>query len=148
MRPSPIQPEADILNKMWKPVLPYYGEEWTAIYNETVDILRKIFSTAGRVHILIGSGSSVIDACLGSALKSDEKIIIANNGHFGNRLCDIANGYGLKVISVPDQWGKPYNPTLIEKTLEEHPDARLVTAVHLETSTRRSATSWLMPCRL
>jgi alanine-glyoxylate transaminase/serine-glyoxylate transaminase/serine-pyruvate transaminase len=135
MIPGPIQPEKDVLDEMGKPVLPHYGEEWTAIYNETVEILKMIFNTTGRVHILIGSGSSGIDACLGSALKTGEKIIVANNGHFGNRLCDIANGYGFEVISVPDEWGKPYNPALIEKALEQHPDARLVAAVHLETST-------------
>ncbi len=135
MIPGPVELEADVLEAMGRPVVPHYGPEWTQLYNETTSMLGKIFQTAGDVFILVGSGSSAIDACIGSALATGEKIVVGINGFFGERVALIARAYGLEVIAVEGEWGRPLQVSAFADALRRHPQARAVAAVHLETST-------------
>jgi len=135
MIPGPIQPEDEVLQAMGGPVLPHYGPEWTRIHNETLDMLRKVYATSGDVFILVGSGSSALDACLGSSLPTGEQVVIGINGWFGERLAAIAQQYSLEVIPVTAPWGQPLDPADFRKAFEDHPRARLAAVVHLETST-------------
>ena len=43
MIPGPIQPSDDVLDAMGAPVRPHYGPGFTAYYNETLELLRKVF---------------------------------------------------------------------------------------------------------
>jgi alanine-glyoxylate transaminase/serine-glyoxylate transaminase/serine-pyruvate transaminase len=135
MIPGPIQPADDVLLAMGGPVHPHYGVEWTALYDDTLGMLRQVHATESDVMILVGSGSSAIDACLGSALASGEPVIIGVNGWFGERLCTIAQHYGLDVVQVTAPWGRPLDPADFRKAFEAHPQARMAAVVHLETST-------------
>jgi len=135
MIPGPIQPEAEVLEAMGGPVQPHYGPEWTRIHNETLDMLRQVYGTKGDAFILVGSGSSALDACLGSALSTGEEVVIGVNGWFGERLVTIAQHYGLQVIPVTAPWGRPLDPQGFREAFEKHPQVRLGAVVHLETST-------------
>lgn len=135
MIPGPIQPAVDVLEAMGGPVQAHYGPAWTAYHNETLSLLRQVYGTRGDVFIMVGSGTVAIDACIGSALSTGEKIIIGSNGFFGDRLKSVADSYGLKSVLVITEWGQPLTPHLFEKALSEHPDAKAVALVHLETST-------------
>jgi alanine-glyoxylate transaminase/serine-glyoxylate transaminase/serine-pyruvate transaminase len=98
-------------------------------------MLQRVSGTRGDVMILVGSGSSALDACLGSSLSSGEQVVIGVNGWFGERLVTIAQHYGLDVIEVRAPWGQPLDPVGFRKAFEAHPQARLAAVVHLETST-------------
>ncbi len=135
MIPGPIQPERVVMGLMGSPVQAHYGPEWTALYNNTTSALKKIFNTIGDVHILVGSGSCAIDASIGSAFSTGEKVIIGINGHFGERLQIIAEAYGLQTVLVKAEWGKSLRPEEFDAAIREHPDAVGVCVVHLETST-------------
>lgn len=135
MIPGPVQPADEVLQAMGGPVHPHYGPEWTATYNETLDMLRQVYATRGDVMILVGSGSAALDACLGSALASGEPVVIGVNGWFGERLVTIARQYGLEVIPVTAPWGHPLDPQGFRDAFDAHPDARMAAVVHLETST-------------
>jgi len=135
MIPGPIQPDDEVMGVMGSPVQAHYGHEWRDIYNYTIGMLKRVFNTQGDVHLMVGSGSTAIDTCIGSAFSTGEKIIIGVNGFFGERLCHIAAGYGLAVIRVECEWGKPMKPDQFETALTRYPDASGVAVVHLETST-------------
>jgi alanine-glyoxylate transaminase/serine-glyoxylate transaminase/serine-pyruvate transaminase len=135
MIPGPVRPEDEALLAMGGPVQPHYGPEWARIHHETVDLLRQVYQTRGDAFILVGSGSSALDACLGSALAGGEQVVIGVNGWFGERLMAIADAYGLEAIPVTAPWGQPLDPADFRKAFEANPQARLAAVVHLETST-------------
>jgi alanine-glyoxylate transaminase/serine-glyoxylate transaminase/serine-pyruvate transaminase len=135
MIPGPIQPDDEVLKAMGAPVQAHYGPEWRDKYNETVAMLKQVFGTQGDVHILVGSGSSGLDGCFGSALSSGEKVLIGHNGFFGERLKNIAEAYNLNVVLVQTEWGHPLQHQAFEHALDQHPDAKAIAIVHLETST-------------
>jgi alanine-glyoxylate transaminase/serine-glyoxylate transaminase/serine-pyruvate transaminase len=120
---------------MGSPVIAHYGENWLEIHNETIDLLRQVFGTTGDVFPVVASGSAGIDACIGSAFSSGEKVLVGVNGFFGDRLQQIAESYGLQVIRVEAALGRPLEAAQFERAFQEHPDAVGALVVHLETST-------------
>ncbi|UCF61316.1 MAG: alanine--glyoxylate aminotransferase family protein [Anaerolineaceae bacterium] len=135
MIPGPVPVQESVLRDMGSQVRAHYGTEWTAIYKKTVELLKLVFKTQGDVHILVGSGSSGLDAAIGSLTVSGEKIIVGTNGYFGERLRQISDGYGLEVIPVHGALGEPLNPTDFKEAISNHPDAAALALVHLETAT-------------
>ena len=43
---------------MGKPVTPHYGDEWIALYWETIGLVKKVFQTKNDIYMLVSSGSA------------------------------------------------------------------------------------------
>lgn len=142
MIPGPIQPDQLVLQAMSKPVSPHYGAEFTKHYNETLELLRGIFNTQGTIFLMVGSGSVALDACIGSAFSSGEKVLVGVNGFFGERLQAIAISNGLNVVPVFAAWGEPLRAVDFEEAFSCNPDATGALVVHLETSTAIANPVW------
>ena len=59
-------------------------------------------------------------------------VVVAVNGLFGERMCDVAARYGAEVVRVDHEWGRPVD---VDAVLAAHPAPKIVAAVHAETST-------------
>ena len=135
MIPGPVMLEDDVLFQMGQQVQPHYGPQWTAIFNETIDLLKQVFETTGDVHILVGSGTAGVDACIASLTAPGETIVVGANGHFGHRLVEIGQFYGLNVIVIEAPPGEPLKAAEFDAALTQYANAAAVAVVHLETST-------------
>ena len=133
--PGPGDVDEDVLASLATPVIRHYGPEWLEIYHETQDLLRQVFKTKNEIYFVPGPASSLLDMAVGSLLSSGEKIIVGENGFFGERLAHIAQDYGLQVIFLKAPLGKPLNPDALQVLLRQHPDAKVVALVHHETGT-------------
>jgi alanine-glyoxylate transaminase/serine-glyoxylate transaminase/serine-pyruvate transaminase len=135
MIPGPVTVEEEVLREMGAPVQAHYGPEWTAVYNETRELMKDVFRTKGDVHILVGSGSAGLDAAIGSMVASGETVIVGRNGFFGQRLVEISRHYAQRVVTVDAAPGDPLDPSAVSDALAQHPDAAALAVVCLETST-------------
>lgn len=135
MIPGPVEVHPDVLKAVSDPVEPHYGPAWVEKYARVINLLKQVFKTKNDVYLMAGSGTCAIDACMGSALRSNEKVIIGNNGFFGDRLVSIAKANALNVVEVKAEWGKRLEPEMIQESLMRNPDAKMVAIVHGETST-------------
>jgi len=135
MIPGPVEVSKEVLEALHDPVEPHYGPQWIKTWEHVKELLKLVFGTKEDVYLMTGSGSCALDACIGSSLMTGEKIIVGNNGYFGDRLVSIARHNGLQVIEVKEDWGKKLNPIKILQVVQENPDAKAVTVVHSETST-------------
>ena len=133
--PGPGDVEEDVLDSMALPVLRHYGPEWMEIYNETISLLQQIFKTKNDIYMVLGAGSTLMDMAIGSLLATKEKIIVGQNGFFGERLQIISEGYGLTAIPFSAPLGKPLDPGELRKLVNQHPDASAIALVHHETGT-------------
>ncbi len=133
--PGPGDVDEDVLAAMATPVLRHYGPEWMEIYHEMQDLLKQVFKTRNEIFFVPGPASALLDMAIGSLLATGEKIIVGNNGFFGERLAQIAEGYGLQTVTLNAAAGKPLEPEGLRQLLREHPDARAVALVHHETGT-------------
>src|SRR4030042_4733090 len=108
--PGPADGDEDVLASLATPVLRHYGPEWMEIYNETQGLLKQVFKTRNEIFFVPGPASSLMDMALGSLLGTGEKIIVGDNGFFGERLILIARGYGLQTVTLSAPLGKPLDP--------------------------------------
>jgi alanine-glyoxylate transaminase/serine-glyoxylate transaminase/serine-pyruvate transaminase len=135
MIPGPIEVEDEVLEWMGAPIHVHYGDEWVAVHNETIALLKQVFKTSGTVFMLPGSGSLALDAAVQSAFAPGDRILVGNNGHFGNRLTEILIANGLVVVTIKTEPNQTLNPADFARVLDTDPSIVGVAVVHLETST-------------
>lgn len=135
MIPGPVDVDDDVLAAMAEPVRPHYGDEWLAIYYEVIDHLRQVFGTENDLFLMPGPGSAALDAALGSLMRTGDKVLVAQNGFFGDRLATMARALGLEVRQVTAPLGQPIEPGAVRRALAAGPGIDAVAVVHLETST-------------
>jgi alanine-glyoxylate transaminase/serine-glyoxylate transaminase/serine-pyruvate transaminase len=135
MIPGPIELEADVLEQMGAPNHVHYGDDWLAVHNETIALLKRVFRTEGRIFMMPGSGSLALDAAVHSTFAPGDHVILGINGHFGHRLCEILSANGVRLTVVEAAPETPLDPDAFARALDAAPDAAAVALVHLETST-------------
>ncbi len=134
MIPGPTEVSKRILKVIGEQVLPHYGEVWKPIYDETINLLRKLFKTSGDIYIIPGAGSLAVEMAAVNLMDERTVAIIPSNGYFGERLQEAFKVYG-KVVKVDFEFGKPIDVDKVEETVRRNPEAKILVAVHCETST-------------
>lgn len=135
MIPGPVDLYDDVRKVMGGPMVPHYGSEWVAVYQETVGLVKQLFQTANELYLMPGPGSAGLDAAFGSLFAPGDKVLVPVNGYFGQRLIGIANSYGLEVIPLEFSPGLPVNPEEIRARSAALSGLRGLAVVHHETST-------------
>ncbi len=135
MIPGPVGVEDEVLAAMAEPVRAHYGPAWMEIYDETLERLQRVFGTQNEMLLLIGPGTVGLEAAIGSLAGRGDKVLVAHNGFFGERMATIGRSHGLEVRTVEAPLGQPVDPEAIRQELAAEPDIQAVAVVHLETST-------------
>jgi len=71
---------------MGAPVAVHYGPEWTTLYKNTIARMKEVFRTSGDVFLLVSSGSGGLEAAISSLLAPGERVLVAVNGFFGEKV--------------------------------------------------------------
>lgn len=85
--------------------------------------------------LFAGSGTASVDATINSVVPPNKKILVINNGAYGERMALIAKTYGIPYIELKSEWEKIVDVNIIEKTLKENIDVSCIAVVHHETTT-------------
>jgi alanine-glyoxylate transaminase/serine-glyoxylate transaminase/serine-pyruvate transaminase len=137
MVPGPVEVDWEVLNQMSYPQIAHYNDEAIQIYNDCVQSLKKLLrcDRKANVYIIPGSGSVALDSCIGSVVRKEDKILVAINGNFGERLKVQAESFGAEVVEVRVEPGKAIRGEMIKNTIEKNHSIKAILAVHLETTT-------------
>ena len=134
--PGPGNVHYRVYRAMATPVIGYLDPLLLETMNDIRTMLRDLFQTENQVTLAIsGTGSSGMEASFVNFVEPGDTVALFVNGYFGERMVEMAGRFGAKVIRVDQQWGKPFEPELVIKTLKEHPEAKICGIVHAETST-------------
>src|SRR5262245_55640290 len=133
--PGPVDMDDEVLSALGSQAVPHYGAAWAALYQEVVANLRVLFGTDGEVYPLVGSGSTGLDAALGSLLAPGQRLALVQNGYFGDHLHAIAVANGLQVLSIEEPWGRAARPEAVRAALDAAEPVHALALVHAETST-------------
>ena len=76
-----------------------------------------------------------MEASFVNFVEPGDTVIIGVNGVFGERMVDVADRCGAKVIRVDQEWGKVIEPEKMIQAVTQNPGAKLCAIVHAETST-------------
>lgn len=129
--PSNIYPE--VAEALQRPLLGHLDPDFLTVLDETCQRLRTVFCTDNPATLPIsGTGSAGMEAAFVNLLEPGDPVVVAVNGLFGERMCDVAERCGAEVVRVDEEWGRPVDP---ERVLAAHPAPKVVAVVHAETST-------------
>ena len=85
--------------------------------------------------LFCGSGTINIDVCINSLLPEGGKVLVVNNGAYSTRAVEICEFYGLPHIDLKFPVDQRPDLALVEETLKNNPDIKLVHTTHNETGT-------------
>lgn len=98
--------------------------------------LRRIFrgTPEHTVCTITGSGTAAMEAALASTVPHDGKVLVIDNGAFGERLYEICRLHDMEVVRLRYAWGDLVNLADVERAFAEHPDIAVVAMTIHETS--------------
>ncbi|RNL86860.1 pyridoxal-phosphate-dependent aminotransferase family protein [Halostreptopolyspora alba] len=131
--PGPSNPYPEATAGLAAPLLGHLDPEFIAVLERTCERLRATWGTDNPVTLpLSGTGSIGMEAAFANTVRPGDVVVVAVNGLFGVRMCEVAGRYGAEVVRVDHTWGEPVD---VERVVTAHPSPALVAAVHAETST-------------
>lgn len=135
MGAGPFALHPEVVSAMTTPVGHHMMPEFYGLYKETLESLKRIFKTKNFMVMTTCSGTGMIEASVANLFSPGDKVIVPNGGLYGSRFRELLGVYGVIPIEIPLDLGQPLLPDDVAKALREHPDARAVMIIHVETST-------------
>ncbi|MGH3331528.1 MAG: pyridoxal-phosphate-dependent aminotransferase family protein [Nocardioidaceae bacterium] len=131
--PGPCNPYPEATSALGLPLLGHLDPEFLRIMDETCDRLREVWGTTNKRTLpLSATGSAGMEASFVNTVSEGDVVVVAVNGLFGQRMCDVASRCGAEVVPVEHEWGRPVD---VDRVLSAHPNPKVIAAVHAETST-------------
>lgn len=135
MGPGPSDVNSRVLRAMSTPMIGHLDPQFIQIMDEVMDMSRQLFQTKNQVtSVISATGSAGMETCFVNLLDPGDTAMVCVCGVFGNRMCDIVERCGAKLVRIDAPWGKPIDPQQVKKALESC-KPKLVAIVHAETST-------------
>src|SRR4029077_3647431 len=135
-------PYPEAVEALGRPLLGHLDPDFLRMLDETCDGLRTLFRTTNaRTLPVSGTGSAGMEAAFVNTVGPGDQVVVAVNGLFGERMCDVAARCGASVVRVDAPWGTPIDPAAV---LAAADGAKVIAAVHAETSTgvRNDIAAW------
>ena len=135
MIPGPTEIGYEALLAMAQPSIVHYGDDYVERHEHVVKSLQQIFQTKNTVLMIPGSSSIAMEAAVNAAVEPGQKILIPGGGMFAERFKEMSSNCGANVVTLEIEWCTPLVPEKVDSILDDHPDIRVMAAVHNETST-------------
>ncbi len=135
MTPGPTEVDPRVIKAIVKPSIYHYDPEFISLYDDTEELLRKVFQTENDIIMLPGSGRTGIECASLSLIEKEEEVLAITAGTFGNWFIEILKLYGANVKTLSFHKGGKIDMETIKKAIEENMNISIVVMVHNETST-------------
>ncbi|MCW2813441.1 MAG: alanine-glyoxylate aminotransferase apoenzyme [Nocardioides sp.] len=131
--PGPSNPYPEATAALGLPLLGHLDPAFVALMDETCDMLRQVWGTDNaRTLPISATGSAGMEAAFVNTVEDGDVVVVAVNGLFGQRMCEVASRCGAEVVPVEHAWGTPVD---VDRVVAAHPSPKIIAAVHAETST-------------
>jgi 2-aminoethylphosphonate aminotransferase len=95
-----------------------FGELTLSVRN---DLIRAAYGEKNHTCVMLtSSGTGGVEACLTSVIPHDKKVLILNNGSYGERMQKICDAYSISHIDYNQEWGFALDLTAVEDLLKKH----------------------------
>jgi aspartate aminotransferase-like enzyme len=133
--PTPV-PEA-VLLAMAKAPIGHRSGDFSKVIAELTEKLQWVHQTQGDVLMLAASGTGAMEAGIINFLSPGDRVLVGDNGKFGERWVKVSQAFGLQVEVIKAEWGKPLDPQDFRAQLEADKEKTIkaVIITHSETST-------------
>ena len=137
MIPGPTPVPERVLQALGRHPIGHRSKDFQNVVSSTTNNLKWLHQTKNDVLTITGSGTAAMEAGIINTLSKGDTVICGENGKFGERWVKVAKSFGLKVITIKAEWGKPLNPDDFREILEKDyaKEIKAVILTHSETST-------------
>lgn len=137
MIPGPTPVPEQVLLAMAKAPIGHRSGDFSKIIAEITENLKWLHQTQNDVLMLTASGTGAMEAGMVNFLSAGDRVLVGNNGKFGERWGKVGRAYGLNVEEITAEWGKALDPEVFREKLEADTEKNIkaVVITHSETST-------------
>ncbi len=135
MGPGPSNVHPRVLKAMATPLIGHLDPEFLGVMDDIKQMLQQTFQTKNHLTFAVSApGSAGMETCLVNLLEPGDEALICVHGVFGNRMADIVERCGAKLIRIDAPWGESIDPKQVKEALTNK-KPKIVAIVHAETST-------------
>jgi pyridoxamine--pyruvate transaminase len=118
---------------MGQPIIYHYDPSFLETFKRTTEKAAKVFGTKEDVILMQGEAVVGLEAAGRACVRPGMKVINLVSGVFGKGMSDWLKMWGAEVVDISVPYDDAVTPEAVERALDEHPDAELVSLVHSET---------------
>lgn len=136
MGPGPSDVHPRVLAAMAQPTIGHLDPEFIGLMDDIKALMREAFITDNALTVpLSAPGSAGMEAAFCNLIEPGDKVIVCINGVFGMRQAENVRRMGGELVTIEDDWGTQVDPNKLAEAIKAHPDVKVVSFVHAETST-------------
>lgn len=137
MIPGPTPVPENVLLALAKHPIGHRSGEFSKIMADVTANLKWLHQTENDVLMLTVSGTGAVEAGIINFFSPGDRVLVIHNGKFGERWAEVATAFGLDVVEVSAEWGKPIDPEAVGAVLVADTEHLIkgVIVTHSETST-------------
>ena len=139
LNPGPVNVSERVRQALLRPDICHRESEFTELLLRIQGKLLKAFvpgAEADYAAVLItGSGTAAVESALMSAIPHGKRVLVLNNGVYGERLSQMVGLHRLGVSELKYEWTARPDPERLRLALRQHPEVHAVAMVHHETTT-------------
>jgi 2-aminoethylphosphonate-pyruvate transaminase len=137
MNPGPVMVDERVRTALMQPDTCHREREFAALMTAIRNKLTALCGGDQRYTTVMftGSGTAALEALLSSVVSRKQKIVVLDNGHYGERLFKIVSLHGIQADHLSFGWARPFDLDAVERTLMHDPTISHIAMVHHETST-------------
>jgi aspartate aminotransferase-like enzyme len=137
MIPGPTPVPEKVLLAMAKHPIGHRSGDFSNVIAELTENLKWLHQTQNDVLMLTASGTGAMEAGIINFLSPGDRVLVGNNGKFGERWAKMSKAFGLQVEEITAEWGKPLDTEVFRQKLEADTEKQIkaVIITHSETST-------------
>ncbi|MFJ8859853.1 pyridoxal-phosphate-dependent aminotransferase family protein [Streptomyces sp. NPDC102451] len=137
LNPGPVNVHEDVRTAIAAPDSCHREPEAAALINRVRQKAARIGGgdDSHTSVLLAGSGTAALEAVFSSVVPAEGRILILDNGHYGERLYRIVSVHDVPHRRLEFGWTNPIDPDEVDRVLAADPSLTHVGLVHHETST-------------
>ncbi|MCG3202643.1 MAG: 2-aminoethylphosphonate--pyruvate transaminase [Gammaproteobacteria bacterium] len=140
LNPGPVTLSARVRAAMGGPDLCHREPEFADLQRAIRGRLLQVYGLDPRRYaaiLMTGSGTSAMEAMIASLGPANSRMLVIENGVYGERLSKIAAIHGMSSVPMTLKWGEAIDNARLRALLDEHQDVSHLAMVHHETTTGR-----------
>ncbi len=139
LNPGPVNVSERVRQALQRPDLCHRESEFAELLHGIRQKLLKAFVPGAESDytavVLTGSGTAAVEAAALSSIPHGKRILVINNGVYGERLSAIVGTHRLGAWEFKLDWDTRPDPKRLRLALQQHPEVQAVAMVHHETTT-------------
>ncbi len=137
LNPGPLTTSQAVKQALLVPDICHREQEFTTLLKGICQDLLKVVQAPANAYnavLFTSSGTGAVEACVSSLIPNGKKLVVINNGAYGQRIIDMAKRYHIEVIEIAFDYSEPLAIEKIAAVLKQETNVAYLAMVHHETS--------------